>query len=184
MVENVEKIIGPYKKPKATFHPYDNRAPKAAGHLKKIIESYMSKVTIEHIGSTAIPECPGKGVIDLMALYPTGHFDVIVGLLSSMGFQRQGKEFRNRFPDERPVMMGKFEYCDTPFLVYVHVIHEDSYEAVRFRIFRDRLANDSELLSEYIAEKKRILSEGVTNTDDYAELKRSIIEKILGDDYE
>ena len=42
MVENVEKIIGPYKKPKATFHPYDNRAPKAAGHLKKIIESYMS----------------------------------------------------------------------------------------------------------------------------------------------
>ncbi len=184
MFKHVEKIIGPYTKPKASFYSYDHRAPEVATLLKKRIEVYMPEVTIEHIGSTAIPGCPGKGVVDLMALYPTEQLDVIVALLSSMGFQRQGKEFRNRFPDERPVMMGTFEYDDTSFLVYVHVIHEDSYEAVRFRIFCDRLCNDAELLSDYITEKKRIISEGVIDTDDYAEMKQSIMRRILGDDYD
>jgi len=184
MFKHVEKIIGPYKKPQATFHPYDHRAPEVAKHLKKLIELYMPEVIIEHIGSTAIPGCPGKGIVDLMALYPKGHLDVVKALLSAMGFQRQGKEFRNKFPDTRPVMMGTFEYDNTSFLVYVHVIHEASYEAVRFRIFRDRLCNDSELRSTYIAEKKRIILEGVTDTDDYVEMKQSIIQRILGDDYD
>ena len=119
-----------------------------------------------------------------MALYPKGRLYVVKELFLAMGFQRQGIEFRNRFPDTRPVMMGTFEYDNKSFLVYIHVIQEDSYEAVRFRIFRDRLCNDSELLSAYIAEKKRIILEGAVDTDDYAEMKKSIIQRILGDDYD
>ena len=64
------------------------------------------------------------------------------------------------------------------------MIQEDSYEAVRFRIFRDRLGSDTELLSSYIAEKKRIISEGVIDTDDYAEMKQAITQRILGCDYD
>lgn len=184
MVEDVEKIIGPYKKPKASFQQYDPNAPKVASFLKKQIEAHLPEVTIEHVGSTAIPGCPGKGVVDLMALYPEGGLDDVKRLLLAMGFQRQGKEFRNRFPDSRPVYMGTFEYDRTSFLVYVHVILFDSYEAVRFRIFRDRLCNNSELLSEYIAVKKSIISQGVVDTDVYAEMKQSIIKRILGDDYD
>jgi GrpB-like predicted nucleotidyltransferase (UPF0157 family) len=183
MFEQVEKIIGPYTKPIAKFHPYDRRAPEVAKYLKNKIEFYLPEITIEHIGSTAIPDCPGKGVIDLMALYPKGHLNVTNSLLLTIGFQRQGKEFKNRFPDERPVMMGTYELDKTSFLVYIHIIHEDSYEAPRFLIFRDRLRNDSELLSAYIAEKQRIIAEGVTDTDDYAEMKHSIVQQILGDDY-
>ena len=184
MFKHVEKIIGPYQKPQATFHPYDHRSPEVAKHLIKLAESYLPEVTIEHIGSTAITGCPGKDIIDLMALYPKGRLDVVKELFLAMGFQRQGKEFRNRFPDTRPVMMGTFEFDNKSFLVYIHVIQEDSYEAVRFRIFRDRLCNDSELLSAYIAEKKRIILEGIVDTDEYAEMKRSIIQRILGDDYD
>ena len=183
MFENVEKIVGPYEKPIAKFHPYDRRAPDVAKFLKNNIESYLQETTIEHIGSTAIPDCPGKGVIDLMALYPKEHLGIVNDLLLAMGFQRQGKEFKNRFPDERPVMMGTYKYDKSYFLVYIHIIHEDSYEAVRFLIFRDRLRNDSELLSAYIAEKQRIIAEGVTDTDEYAEMKNSIVQQILGDDY-
>jgi len=183
MFEQVEKIIGLYEKPMAKFHPYDRRAPLVAKYFKNKIELYMPEITIEHIGSTAIRGCPGKGVIDLMALYPNDYLGIVSALLLTMGFQRQGMEFRNRFPDERPVMMGTYEYDNTSFLVYIHIIHEDSYEAVRFLIFRDRLRNDSELLSAYITEKQRIISEGVTDTDKYAEMKHSIVQRILGDDY-
>ena len=184
MFEHVKKIMGPYKKPQVSFQPYDHRAPKAAGYLINSAVLYLPEVIVEHIGSTAIAGCPGKGIIDLMALYPEGRLDDVKELFLAMGFQRQGKEFKNRFPDSRPVMMGTFKYDNTSFLVYVHVIHEDSYEAVRFRIFRDRLCNDSELLSDYITEKKRIISEGVIDTDDYTEMKQSIIRRILGSDYD
>jgi len=184
MFEHVEKIVGPYKKPQTSFQSYDHRAPKVANHLMNLAASYLPEVAIEHIGSTAIAGCPGKGIIDLMALYPKGRLDVVNELFLAMGFQRQGKEFKNKFPDARPVMMGTFEYENTPFLVYIHVIQKDSYEAVRFRIFRDRLNSDTELLSAYIDEKKRIISEGITDTDDYAEMKQSIIQRILGTDYD
>ena len=97
MFEHVEQIIGPYKKPQASFQPYDHRAPQVAKHLIKLAESYLPEVTIEHVGSTAIAGCPGKGIIDLMALYPKGRLDVVKELFLAMGFQRQGKEFRNRF---------------------------------------------------------------------------------------
>lgn len=183
MAIQFKKIIGPYKKPKASFNPYDSRAPKVAAILKEQLETYSSKVIIEHIGSTAIPECPGKGVVDLMALYPDQYLEEVKLLLLEVGFQRQGKEFKKRFPDSRPVFMGTFQYDNTSFLIYVHVIKDDSYEAVRFRKFRDRLRCDSELLSEYISTKKRIISKGVVDTDEYVELKRPIIQKILGKDY-
>ena len=181
MLKHVEKIIGSCKKPEATFCQYDQRAPEVAEYLKGRIESHLAEVTIEHIGSTAIPDCPGKGVIDLMALYPAKHLNDILDLLLTMGFKRQGKEFRNRYPDDRPGLMGTFEFDGTSFLVYIHIIHKESYEVKRFRIFRDILKNNSKLLSEYICEKKRIISEGATDTDDYSEMKQTIIRRILGE---
>ncbi len=184
MFEHVEKYIGSYEKPLAGFHPYDYRAPEVARIIKEKTESYCPELKMEHIGSTAIPGCPGKGVIDMMALYPEDRLETTTSLLAAMGFQRQGLEFRNRFPDDRPVFMGTFNYDRTSFLVYVHVVRKDSYEAVRFRIFRDRLCADRVLLADYIKEKERIVSAGVCDTDDYAKLKQAVIKRILGDAYE
>jgi len=183
MFEHIEKIVWPYERPKAEFHPYDARAADVARIMKERIEAASPKMKVEHIGSTAVPDCPGKGIVDMMTLYPDGYFEQAVSLLNAMGFQRQGPEFRNRFPDERPVMMGTFEYDSTPFLVYIHVIHKDSYEAVRFRIFRDRLRSNPEHLAAYVDVKKKIIYEGISNSDEYVERKRAIIEEILGDDY-
>lgn len=176
------KLVGPYQKPNAGFHPYDPRAPSVAALVKEGIEARMPEITIEHVGSTAVPGCPGKGVVDLMALYPDGRLDDAVALLSAVGFQRQGMEFRNRFPDARPVYMGNCRFDDSVFLVYVHVLRDDAYEAERFRIFRDRLRSDPDLLGEYVAVKKAIVANGVVNTDDYAIRKKDVIAKILGDD--
>jgi len=62
---NVKKIIGPYRKPQTAFHPYDPRTPEVAGRLKTSIKPCMSDITIEHIDTTAVPGCPGQGVVDL-----------------------------------------------------------------------------------------------------------------------
>jgi len=184
MIEHVKPVVGPYRKPKASFGPYDPRVSQVAAYLIAATAVHLPGLTLEHIGSTAVKDCPGKGIVDMMALYPEGDLEIAVKLLLAMGFQRQGKEFRNRFPDERPVMMGTCEHDGTPFLVYIHVIRRDAYEAVRFRIFRDRLAADPRLREMYVAEKKRIIAEGVLDTDDYALQKQAIILRILGSDVE
>jgi len=183
MFDHVEKIIGPYKRPQAEFNPYDPRAVDVANLLKEKIEALAPDIKAEHIGSTAVPGCPGKGIVDMMTLYPDGGLDTNISLLKALGFQRQGREFKNRFPDERPVMMGTYEHDGTSFLVYIHVIHRDSYEAERFRIFRDRLKNDPGLFNEYVEIKRRIIDEGVIDSDEYVERKRAVIEKILGKEY-
>jgi GrpB-like predicted nucleotidyltransferase (UPF0157 family) len=183
MFAPVQPIVGPYRKPPASFEPYDPRAPRVAAGIIAAAASCLQEVPLEHIGSTAVEGCPGKGIIDLMALYPEGCLELAVAMLRALGFQRQGKEFRNRFPDERPVMMGTCDFDGTPFLAYVHVIRKDAGEAGRFRIFRDRLAADGDLRTRYVAEKKRIIASGVVDTDDYAIEKQAVIEAILKDDY-
>jgi hypothetical protein len=40
-----------------------------------------------------------------------------------------------------------------------------------------------ELLTQYCAYKRQIVTEGVMNTDDYAVRKRPFIHQALGDDY-
>lgn len=184
MIRNVEKFIGSYKKPNASFNPYDPNAPLVAKTIKKRVESYMTDIVVEHIGSTSIPGCRGKGIVDLMTLYKDGKLDVTKSLLEEIGFQRQGKEYKNRFPDERPVYMGTFKYNNKVFLIYNHVLYFKSYEAERFRIFRDRLISNSDLLFKYMAVKEKIISDGVTDTDIYVKRKKGIIKEILGDAYD
>jgi GrpB-like predicted nucleotidyltransferase (UPF0157 family) len=37
-----------------------------------MITSRFPALTVEHVGSTSVPGCSGKGVIDLMVVYPPG----------------------------------------------------------------------------------------------------------------
>jgi GrpB-like predicted nucleotidyltransferase (UPF0157 family) len=45
------------------------------------------------VGSTSVPGCAGKGVIDLMVVYPPGHLDDTKAVLADLGFQRQLSSF-------------------------------------------------------------------------------------------
>ena len=68
----MNNVIGYYKHKAAELLPYDNLSPEVASYISKIITSKVNFVTVEHVGSTAIPGCDGKGIIDLMVLYPEG----------------------------------------------------------------------------------------------------------------
>lgn len=79
--------------------------------------------------------------------------------------------------------LGSYLSFGERFIIYVHVVHRTSDEVRRFRAFKERLAQDPVLLEEYCACKRRIIAEGVTDTDDYAVRKRPFFHKILGRDY-
>jgi GrpB-like predicted nucleotidyltransferase (UPF0157 family) len=130
-------------------------------------------VAVEHVGSTAVPGCAGKGVIDLLIPYGEGELEPIKDTLEDLGFQRQST--RNPFPEDRPMRVGSLEHDGDTFRLHVHVVPEDSGETDDLRAFRDRLRADPEMREAYVRRKGDIIESGTTDPIDYSIVKGSFV---------
>jgi GrpB-like predicted nucleotidyltransferase (UPF0157 family)/mannose-6-phosphate isomerase-like protein (cupin superfamily) len=132
---------------------------------------------VEHVGSTSVPGCAGKGVVDLMLVYPDGQLGPTRDLLDALGFQRQTT--RDPFPEDRPMRTGSLAHEGMTFNLHVHVIASSSPEVLVLRAFRDRLRADPALVAAYIAAKKAILADGCTDPIDYCYRKGEFVTEAL-----
>lgn len=169
-----EQAIGPYFRAPAVCHDYDPRVPAVARRIASIITSRLAALTVEHVGSTSVPGCSGKGVIDLMVLYPPGLLENTKAVLADLGFQRQLSS--DPHPEDRPMRTGSVQYQGSTFRVHAHVLAMDSPEAEQLRTFRDRLRTDPHLIAAYVARKQEIIASGITDTAEYARAKGPFLE--------
>ncbi|HEX8436725.1 GrpB family protein [Archangium sp.] len=180
MIETVTRIIGLYMRDEVECRPYDARGVEVARRVGEQVRRSLPGVTVEHIGSTAVPGCAGKGVVDLMIPVTPEQMAPVKALLEALGFQPQVPPAGHEpWPESRPMRVGSLEHEGTRFNLHVHVIPADSPEVETQRRFRDRLRADSALREAYVARKREILSQGITNSGDYSEEKGSIIQSIL-----
>jgi len=157
---------------------YDPAAPDVAARVGALIESAATWSKVEHIGSTAIPGCAGKGVVDLVALYPRGTLEATRKAIDALGFQRQ--QAGHEFPEERPMRVGSIEFEGRLYRLHVHVVATDSEEARALRRFRDVLRTDSSLRDAYQSRKRLILDSGASNSLDYTHAKGEFINAVIG----
>ncbi len=176
-------LIEPASKPTAEYRAWDPRYPDVARSLVTALSPLPRFLSIDHVGSTAIPGCGGKCVIDLLALYEGGFLEETKDLLLAVGFVRQGPGFSHPWPNDRPMYLGLYRCKGEPFLIYVHVVHRASDEVRRFCTFKARLLQNPDLIAEYCSCKRQIIAEGITDTDTYAVRKRAFMHKVLGDDH-
>jgi len=169
--------IQPYEPGPAAFRVYDSRWPQVAALLIEAIESQDVRLRAEHIGSTSVPECGGKGVIDLIVTYDGGDLEVAKSALAKLGFHPQ--HGREPFPETRPMREGSVEALGTIFRIHAHVIVRDGDEHRGLIAFRDALRSDQELRMAYESEKQRILRAGVTDSLDYCHAKGEFIASTL-----
>ncbi|HXG94623.1 MAG TPA: GrpB family protein [Blastocatellia bacterium] len=172
-----EPTILLYKEAPAECRDYDPRAAEVAATVAKMITARLPDVTVEHIGSTAIPGCAGKGVVDLMILYASGQLERVKVLLDELGFQRQST--RDPWPEERPMRLGAIAFDNKIFRLHTHIIHKGAEEVRELRRFRDLLRSDDNLRAAYISRKRGIIASGVTDSVDYSMAKDSFIKSIL-----
>lgn len=175
-----ENRIGTYEVRPAAYQPYDPRYPAVAAHLIALIEERMPVAHVEHIGSTAVPGCAGKGNIDLLMLYPPGHISQARGALDTMGFQRGTG--RDAFPESRPVRIGTIEHDDTTFYLHVHVVAADAPEVTEQLAFREALRADATLVRAYEARKREVIAAGITYGPDYSRAKEAFIRGVTAGD--
>jgi len=171
--------IGPYEQLPATCNDHDPRSSEVASRVADLIESHLPDVKVEHVGSTSVPGCAGKGVVDLMILYPPGRLPDVKDVLNALGFQHQTG--RSPFPEDRPMRVGSIEHDGARFRLHAHVIPVDSPEVLELRTFRDRLRGEPLLLEQYVALKRKIIAQGVTDSLDYSIRKGEFIAGILRD---
>jgi GrpB-like predicted nucleotidyltransferase (UPF0157 family) len=167
-----------YTDPADAFRPYDPRCPEVARRVIALIQSRLLEARVEHIGSSAIPGCAGKGVVDLMLLYPPGLLAAARDALDEMGFQRHTGP--NAFPEERPVRIGTISHDGETFRLHVHVIAANAPEVAEQRHFRDTLRADPALVAEYVALKRVVLIEGVADSTEYNRGKDAFFKRVLG----
>jgi GrpB-like predicted nucleotidyltransferase (UPF0157 family) len=169
--------IGRYHHGPATLEDPDPRAVDVAEYVRGLVRAELPGVEVEHIGSTAVPALPGKGIIDLLLTYPDGALGVARGLLDTLGFQRQ--DFGDPFPEERPMRVGTVDLDGRTYQVHVHVISAASEEAIQLRAFRDLLRHDPGLAEAYAQRKRELIEAGVVGSPEYAVQKTGFIRGVL-----
>lgn len=171
-------LILPYAGSRTGYVEYDPGAVGAAAQAAALIESALPWIEVEHIGSTAVPGCAGKGIVDLMALYPAGKLAATREAIDRFGFQRQ--KVGHIFPEERPMRIGAIEHAGKRYRLHLHLIGANSPEKESLRRFRDALRADPALRDAYQAKKRAILISGLREPKDYTHAKGEFINSVIG----
>ena len=176
-MENDGPPIGAYFQKIPEIQPYDPACVLVADEVIGLILDRLPFVWVEHIGSTAVPGLAGKGIIDLMIVFPPEKLQAVKDGLAELGFQSQPHD--DPFPEDPPMRVGSYAYGGRSYLLHAHVIREGSPEIENMRTFRDRLRYDRVLQTAYVDRKKQIIKTGIKSTTEYARLKGEFINKIL-----
>jgi len=145
--------IRPYERRVAHVGPWDPRSPEVAARIADLIRARRPDLAVEHIGSTAVPGLPGKGIIDLSIEADPERIPGIVESLYRLGFQPQPGP--DPWPPTRPMLVGAILAGEDEFRIHLHV-QPTGGDMARDLAFRDALRADPELTRQYAALKTEI----------------------------
>jgi GrpB-like predicted nucleotidyltransferase (UPF0157 family) len=168
--------IGHYQRGPVQIHQADPDAPEVARRLIALIASRWPATPAEHIGSTAVPELAGKGIIDLLLAAPPAHIPAITQALLELGFQPQRPA---AFPPTRPMLWGTYRHGATQYRVHVHVVPADDPEVAAMRGLRDALCADPVLRRRYAVLKRAIVAGGPADPVAFTKAKHDWIAATL-----
>jgi len=142
----------------AEFERLRARAARAVGEVA---------VSIEHVGSTAVPGLAAKPVIDLVVVVRPGEVGAAIERLAAIGYVHQGDrgvEGREAFG----VPTGERRH-------HLYVCPEDSGELRAQLAFRDRLRSEPELASAYADLKQELAIRFRDDREAYTEAKTEFV---------
>ncbi len=167
------------RKGKVEIVSYDESWKEAFGREAMIISHALGglvdgRVVIEHFGSTAVPSCEAKPIMDIAVVLPVEPAAVftphVVKALKGIGY---GNEWIHVLPDRICFTKGK------PVTHHLYLIQEHSWTLRAWILFRDVLCNNSELRQAYSTLKQRLAERHPRNRRAYTDGKTSFIKQVL-----
>jgi dephospho-CoA kinase len=175
-------VLEPYDRVPVQIRPWDPRSVEVGARLVSSVERAVADVLpsahAEHIGSSAVPEMVGKGVIDLQLAVAPVRLAAVVQALLDAGWQRRTNpgEF---FPETRPMLRAAVTVDGTRYRAHLHLVVEGSPEVIAQIAFRDALRADGALRDRYAARKHDVVAAGTTDGNEYAKAKSDVIREAL-----
>ena len=158
------------------FYPYQTEAPAVFERVAFMIRSLLPEARIEHVGSTAVPNLPGKGSINILIPCAEERFSGYLHTLEMLGFKHD--PFQND-PPERPLRVGLIRHKRKPYLIHVHLTTLDSSDLADAVFFREYLRNNTPAREHYAVVKERAVAAGQVAPAAYNRAKVAFIHRIL-----
>jgi GrpB-like predicted nucleotidyltransferase (UPF0157 family) len=152
--DSPDRPIGPYERRTVSVGPWDPRVVEVAARVAAIIEARRPDLRIEHIGSTAVPGLPGKGIVDLGTEADASDIPAITEAMYELGFGPQPGP--DPWPLTRPMHVGSYTHDGTEFRIHFHV-HPRGGDFPQDLKFRDALRADPALAEGYAKVKSEIV---------------------------
>jgi GrpB-like predicted nucleotidyltransferase (UPF0157 family) len=163
---------------KITIFPYDSSWPSLFEIERDRLLNLLPEclLEIEHVGSTAVPNCPAKPIIDIVASVKSIQIaDEILPILCSSSYTTS-EEFNKSLVSSKWLM--RHENGKRTF--HLHLVLENSYEWNNKLKFRDMLRRDDVLLNKYIKLKLSLMNEFKEDREAYTRAKDGFIREALG----
>jgi len=119
MAETTTKPIGPYERLSAEVHEWDPGTVEVAARVGELVRERRPDLEVEHIGSTAVPGLPGKGIVDLSIETTPEDIPGVVAMLYDLGFGPQPGP--DPWPPTRPMPVGSLELGGKLYRIHLHV---------------------------------------------------------------
>ena len=138
---------------------------------KKIITDKLGDkiVTVEHIGSTAVPGLGTKPIIDiLLGVRKISDADEFIPKMEELGY-----EYRNNFEHVMPYR----RYFTKPNYYHVHTVEVTSEFWRRHLLFRDYMRGHDDVRDDYFKTKKSLAEKDWDDVNDYAYAKTDFVKE-------
>lgn len=150
---------------------YDNKWPDRFEELALQVKNALGNgaLSVEHIGSTAVPGLAAKPIVDmLLVVHDVTDEGAYVTPLEQKGFVLRVREPRHR-------MLRTIEKD-----VHIHVFEPESQEIRDYLDLRNWLRINEADRDLYTATKKKLAQQRWSDMNYYSDAKSSIVQQILG----
>lgn len=165
---------------------YDPKWIEQFIQIKDILQGQLpdTRISIEHVGSTAVPQLAAKPIIDIdLIFYEDSDFTVIKNALIHLSYYHNGDQgIPNREVFKRS-KSGKPHPVLDEISHHLYVCPEYSEELSNHIIFRDYLIKNSWAREKYASMKRQIAEQANQDRKIYAEVKqhtaKEFVQKII-----
>jgi len=180
----VDRPILPYERAPLALHEWDPATQEVAARVAQLVNRARPDLAVEHIGSSAVPDLPGKNIVDLGIETSPHDVPAVTRLLEDLGFHLMTGP--RAFPPTRPLLIGAIDHDGRRYRIHAHV-HPRGHrvygrEQARDLAFRNALRADPALRVEYATRKRAIAASGIADTYRYSMAKtewiRGTIERL------
>jgi len=142
---------------------------------KKITKALGSTARIEHVGSTAIPDLGGKGILDIIVGVSKSKFAE-----SKKKLEEAGYEFREKasYP-ERLFFRIDYPYKNRKRRIHIHLVKFNGQNWKEMISLRNYLLKHPEVVEQYVKIKKEGVKKALSDGKKYRKYKKEFVDSIL-----